>query len=376
MPLADKPVETLPRALQDEGNMTVSGVPVVQLQTETVTDTVAARMAISLLGHVLFLKNQIPLPVPQLTRIPSKNSTTKGAKQRTELLSTFDTLTSHLTTTFTALSIALAKTYNEEKLEKLTAESGHHLDRAYLAVVLGPSPGTAKSRTFLAVDRFEAKLWGFKPSSGENGNNTVEEDDGEGSDCSSSTDEEGEGDDDESEPKDDDDESDAEGPEDSDFEDDEDDDVEDETDSSSEPDSQPKAPTIVPLVPLRDSTPLTRGRASMSPPPSLSYAEEQRFLQNSERLLSRVLATADAEGYGFASDMGKVFSSFLGDVKDLTHAPSEQLLPKHTSSSEHHVGSSTQHGSPGKTSLLPSNRGYKISYGIQRRREHPLTALR
>ena len=63
MPLADKPVETLPRALQDEGNMTVSGVPVVQLQTETVTDTVAARMAISLLGHVLFLKNQIPLYV-------------------------------------------------------------------------------------------------------------------------------------------------------------------------------------------------------------------------------------------------------------------------------------------------------------------------
>jgi hypothetical protein len=63
MPLADKPVDYQPKAFRDEGTMTVCGVPVVQLQTETVTDVVAARMAISLLGHVLFLKNQIPLYV-------------------------------------------------------------------------------------------------------------------------------------------------------------------------------------------------------------------------------------------------------------------------------------------------------------------------
>ena len=63
MPLAGKPVESQPKAMQGDGNLTVSGVPVVQLQTETVTDVVAARMAISLLGHVLFLKNQIPLYV-------------------------------------------------------------------------------------------------------------------------------------------------------------------------------------------------------------------------------------------------------------------------------------------------------------------------
>ncbi|RXW22601.1 hypothetical protein EST38_g3239 [Candolleomyces aberdarensis] len=277
MPLAGKPVESQPNATQDNDIRTVSGVPVVQLQTETVTDAVAARMAISLLGHVLFLKNQIPLPVPQLTRIPSKSSTSKGAKQRAELLSSFDTLTSHLTTTFTALSIALAKTYSKEKLEQLTAESGHHLDRA----------------TFLAVDRFEAKLWGLKQGSGENGDGPAEEeaeDDDEGSDCS--TDDEGE-DDDEAEANDDDDDSDAEGPEASDSEDDSDD--EDKLDSTSEPDCQQGPLTAVPL-PLQDSTLLTRLRASMSPPPSLSYAEEQRFLQNSERLLSRVLATADAEG--------------------------------------------------------------------------------
>lgn len=38
-----------------------SGVPVVNLKVESVTDAVASRLAISLLGHVLFLKNQIPL---------------------------------------------------------------------------------------------------------------------------------------------------------------------------------------------------------------------------------------------------------------------------------------------------------------------------
>ncbi|KAJ2929357.1 hypothetical protein H1R20_g7747, partial [Candolleomyces eurysporus] len=303
MPLAGKPVESQPKATQDDEIRTVSGVPVVRLQTETVTDVVAARMAISLLGHVLFLKNQIPLPVPQLTRIPSKSSTSKGAKQRAELLSSFDTLTSHLTTTFTALSIALAKTYSEERLEQLTAESGHHLDRAYVAVVLGPGLGTAKSRTFLAVDRFEAKLWGFEQGSGENDDGQAEEeaeDDDEGSDCS--TDDEEEGEDDEAEADDD---PDAEGPEASDSEDDE-----DEIDSASEPDCQQGPPPAVPL-PLQDSTLLTKLRTSMSPPPSLSYAEEQRFLQNSERLLSRVLATADAEGYGFASEMAPTQTHIL-----------------------------------------------------------------
>lgn len=66
-PLAGEPGEFQSKAAQDDGILTASmsgsGVPVVQLQTETVTDVVAARMAISLLGHVLFLKNQIPLSV-------------------------------------------------------------------------------------------------------------------------------------------------------------------------------------------------------------------------------------------------------------------------------------------------------------------------
>jgi hypothetical protein len=35
--------------------------PLVKLDTEIITDATAARLATSLLGHVLFLKNQVPL---------------------------------------------------------------------------------------------------------------------------------------------------------------------------------------------------------------------------------------------------------------------------------------------------------------------------
>lgn len=43
-----------------------SQLPVVVLDVDCITDTLAARLAISLLGHVLFLKNQIPLSVTLL----------------------------------------------------------------------------------------------------------------------------------------------------------------------------------------------------------------------------------------------------------------------------------------------------------------------
>lgn len=43
-----------------------SQLPIVVLEVDYITDTVAARLATSLLGHVLFLKNQIPLSVTLL----------------------------------------------------------------------------------------------------------------------------------------------------------------------------------------------------------------------------------------------------------------------------------------------------------------------
>lgn len=39
----------------------VNAYPVVQLDVDALSDAVAARLAASLLAHVLFLKNQVPL---------------------------------------------------------------------------------------------------------------------------------------------------------------------------------------------------------------------------------------------------------------------------------------------------------------------------
>jgi len=45
----------------------------VNVNQDVITDVMAAHLATSLLGHVLFLKNQVPFPVTQLARIPGGN---------------------------------------------------------------------------------------------------------------------------------------------------------------------------------------------------------------------------------------------------------------------------------------------------------------
>ena len=61
-PLKEKPL----KVLSDEDVVSVAGsplnkFPVVRLDVDVITDSIAGRLATSLLGHVLFLKNQIPL---------------------------------------------------------------------------------------------------------------------------------------------------------------------------------------------------------------------------------------------------------------------------------------------------------------------------
>ena len=63
----------VPQVEEDPDNQTDTHrckVPMVKLDTETIPDTVAANLASSLLGHVLFLKNQVPLYVFSLSPTP------------------------------------------------------------------------------------------------------------------------------------------------------------------------------------------------------------------------------------------------------------------------------------------------------------------
>jgi hypothetical protein len=66
-------------------------------------------------------------------------------------------------------------------------ETVKRVARAYLAILVGPSIGSARERVFLAVDAFEARIWGERedaPSKGENN-------DGHESDQSEDEEEEG-----------------------------------------------------------------------------------------------------------------------------------------------------------------------------------------
>jgi len=48
-------------AVSITGGNPLNHYPLVRLDVDIITDSIAGRLATSLLGHVLFLKNQIPL---------------------------------------------------------------------------------------------------------------------------------------------------------------------------------------------------------------------------------------------------------------------------------------------------------------------------
>ncbi|EAU82417.2 hypothetical protein CC1G_11103 [Coprinopsis cinerea okayama7 len=240
---------------------------------------------------VLFLKNQTPLPVQQLCRMSGKNTNTKAAKQRTELLNAFDTLSSHLTTTFTALSTALARSSSKENKDASPVDH-----RAYVAILLGPSLGTAKSKVFLGVDQFDARIWGMQEE--QTGGNDDEDEDTDEDDESGSEAESG---DEEAT-------SDEEGPSDSESEGSEgESDGESDDEDGSDNDGGSSHTSETEEATSKENGKILAIEVPRGPrivaPPTVSFAEEQRFLQNAERLLSRTLAAADASGYGLASEM-------------------------------------------------------------------------
>ncbi|KAF9475820.1 hypothetical protein BDN70DRAFT_840292 [Pholiota conissans] len=287
--LVEKLIKELPRShpkLEQPPieNGPKNAYPVVKLDVDTISEAVAGRLATSLLGHVLFLKNQVPFPVMQLGRLPGGKVNSRAFKQRTELLSSYDTISSHLDTTFSALSTALARCANA-KTGNTT--STNKVAQAHVAILVGPSLGAAKSKVILGIDGLEARVWGVRDDSKVRGkeNAALEDNSNESEDEEEEEEEEEEENHEESDEERGDDDLEgsngAEEPEES-----EDEDEEDEANEDEEEESADDNPTLSPPL-----------------PPYISYAEEQRFLQNAERLLSRTLAAADAEGNGIASEM-------------------------------------------------------------------------
>ncbi|KAA1478649.1 hypothetical protein DENSPDRAFT_788248 [Dentipellis sp. KUC8613] len=251
-------------------------IPAVRLDAKHISDEMAARLSVSLLGHVLFLKSQVPFPVVQLSRMPGGKSTnTRAAKKRAEFINAFDELSSHLHTTFSALSTAFAR--NAARYPKLhdTEPSAGPSDAptatAYLSVVLGPTVGTAKARVMLAMEGLEVRIWGTRDDE----EWPQDEDSEEGSII-----EDGE-EDSESEQEDED-------------ESDVDDQDERSDDSAEEPDASDE----------EDEEDIPE-----SPPPSQPSLSRTPSLP--ERLLSRTLANACADGPGMACEMAPTQTHIL-----------------------------------------------------------------
>jgi hypothetical protein len=209
--------------------------------------------------EILVHTNEIK--VPQTVALPQTNPRT--LKQRQDLLNSFDTISSHLETTFSALSTALARSLSHRDFP---------LAQAHLAFLVGPGIRTAKARVILGIDGLEKRVWGSRkdsyPSDIANNKRPDSEDDADT-----------EGDDRERDERN---EDVADEPEDS-----EDEETDDEDSSTGNSDTEsPRHDFVDPTL-------------------HVSRAEEQKFLENADRLLSRVLANADANGKGLISEMGE-----------------------------------------------------------------------
>ena len=204
----------------------------------------------------------------------------RAVKNRAELLASFDTLASHLSTTFTALSTAFAGALDRGGVtEGVESESEKRAGRAraYLAILVGPSVGTAKAKVVFAVDGLEVKVWGERESEAE---------EGDGEEVGEESEEEGE-EEEEEEGK---------------LEEAEDQEEEDEEEEEAEEEIEPATPP--PLSPSPSPSPRPSPSPSPAPKPYMTHTQQQKTLFNAERLLSRTLAGADAHGYGLNSDLG------------------------------------------------------------------------
>ncbi|GLB33210.1 hypothetical protein LshimejAT787_0100950 [Lyophyllum shimeji] len=279
-----------------ESGLSTNNIPIVSLDVEKITDALAARLATSLIGHILYLKGQVPLPVMQLSRITSSKSTAKALKHRTDLLATFDTLTSHLNTTFTALSSALARA-SKDKNSQPDAQQGttppkSRRSRVYLAVFVGSNTASAKSKVIYAVDGLEVKAVGARDDVTDRTSEPEPHVERDNEDAREDIEEDEDDDDD-------DDDIDDEEPSSGDGESEEEDEEEEDSETGN-CDSDD----------LASSPPESRS-PSPEPPSYPSHAEQQRALHAAERLLSRTLAAADAEGNGMSADMAPTQTHIL-----------------------------------------------------------------
>src|ERR1700728_4613754 len=102
-----------------------------------------------------------------MSKSNSAQSNARASRKRAELLSSFDALSSHLTSTFSALSTALARAssrngYSTDTQETVESTGAKKTGRAYLAILVGASISSAKSKVVVGINGLEVKIWGTR----------------------------------------------------------------------------------------------------------------------------------------------------------------------------------------------------------------------
>ncbi|KAF8580524.1 hypothetical protein K439DRAFT_298359 [Ramaria rubella] len=179
----------------------------VTLDAEDISQEMAARLAIALLGQMLYMKGQVPFPVASLSRMVGRQAVQsltregiRAAKKRKEFLEAYDDLSSHLRTTFVAFSTALAQnqirhssfspstptspTATKQDTYSAFTKSRRHPAKVHVLFVLGPSPSAAKARVLLELDGLRVERFGEREHLYRNRNCEAEESD-ELSECGS-----------------------------------------------------------------------------------------------------------------------------------------------------------------------------------------------
>ncbi len=196
----------------------------------------------------------------------TSTSTSKGKRKLDSLLSSFDLLSSHLGTTFTALSTALARAQSGE-------EGDQAQSTAHFAILFGPTVSAAstaastRARIMLEITGFDAKIWGTRDDEEEEceGNSKDEEKEGEG-----------------------------EVPPDSD----------EEEDGSVAEESEEESEEEVPPSPEPSDDEDDGDEDDSCAPSSSSYVPSEQDIVSAERTLSRALAQANADtAAGMASEI-------------------------------------------------------------------------
>ncbi|KIJ47753.1 hypothetical protein M422DRAFT_248761 [Sphaerobolus stellatus SS14] len=152
-----------------------SRTPSVTLDTEEISQEMAARLTMALLSQVLYMKGQIPFPVASLMKMADRRASdvaprgeSKASKKKNDFLESYDDLSAHLQTAFVALSTALA--HNEKLHRRSDTEASSRAvvsstllrlpAKVHLFLVIGPSPSSSKARFLLELDGFRVEKFG------------------------------------------------------------------------------------------------------------------------------------------------------------------------------------------------------------------------